>query len=147
MIGLFGQAIALFLLAGCNVVSHDIVATTPSPSGKVRAVLEEVNGGATTSFGYEVYLEQLLQGGSLPRVRIVHAYGATRNASAYGMNLKWLDSTTLQVSYLEAKNVELIGATVRFGTELISVHLKAGESDPSAPPGGMLYNKLGRPHG
>jgi hypothetical protein len=48
--------IALALLAGCSLVSRDEVARVASPDGRVEAVLIETNGGATTSFGYEVHV-------------------------------------------------------------------------------------------
>jgi len=48
------MAYFIFLLAG--EPSKDEVARDTSPTGKVDALLLETNGGATTSFGYEVYI-------------------------------------------------------------------------------------------
>lgn len=65
--------------------SKDEVARVVSPSGKVDAVLVEINGGATTSFGYEVYVvERGAQPSGSPTVSL---YGAVRNQHAYGANL------------------------------------------------------------
>ena len=48
--------IVLALLAGCGLASRDEVARVGSPDGRVEAVLIETNGGATTSFVYEVHV-------------------------------------------------------------------------------------------
>jgi hypothetical protein len=50
------------LLTACSQVSRDEVARVAAPGGQVEAVLVETNGGATTSFGYEVHVVE--RGGS-----------------------------------------------------------------------------------
>ena len=56
--------------------SKDEVVRAVSPSGTVDAVLLETNAGATTSFGYEIYiLEHGAQPSGSPAVFL---YGATR---------------------------------------------------------------------
>ena len=43
--------------ASCGILeTEDVVARVASPQGGVEAVLTETNAGATTSFGYIVYL-------------------------------------------------------------------------------------------
>ena len=67
--------------------SKDEVARVVSPSGNIDAVLFETNGGATISFGYEVYVvEHGTQPSGSP---VVLLYGAARNQHAYGANLSW----------------------------------------------------------
>lgn len=56
------RSVALFIFASISVScfntepSFDEVSRVTSPSGKVDAVLVERNGGATTSFSYEVFV-------------------------------------------------------------------------------------------
>ena len=54
------------LLAGCSFTagSKDEVARSAAPSGDVDGIIVETNGGATTSFGYEVHV---VERGGLPR--------------------------------------------------------------------------------
>jgi hypothetical protein len=87
-------ALALVMLAtGCKrTVSHDEVARTWSPNGQVAAILFEENGGATTSFGYEVELGS--KNGSGQKL-VAQLYGAQRNEDAYGANLRWKTTTLL----------------------------------------------------
>ena len=110
--------IALTLLAGCGLVSRDEVVRVASPDGRVEAVLVETNGGATTSFGYEVHV---VEKGRPAGDRVAWLYGAGRNAQAYGANLKWTGENELVIEY-------------------IKVSLRSGVNDPTAPAGGMLYN-------
>ena len=46
----------IILVACVASTARDQVNSAPSPDGEVNAVLFETNGGATTSFGYEVEL-------------------------------------------------------------------------------------------
>jgi hypothetical protein len=140
MIRWMAMASALFLTA---CVSHDEVARVTSPDGGVDAVLVETNGGATTSFGYEIHV---VPRGNSPRSSSEAAflYGAIRNEQAYGVNLRWTSPTSLAIEYLSAHSATLPSASV--APREIAVQLVDGVSDPTAPPGGMLYNRQGRPH-
>jgi hypothetical protein len=122
--------------------SKDEVARVESPSGKVEAVLIETNGGATTSFGYEVYVVEY--GAKPSGSPAVSLYGAVRNQHAYGANLVWSSSDSLAVEYLSAKSAKLNTRTQSVETQTIHFALREGVSDNSAPPGGMLYNLRGR---
>jgi hypothetical protein len=133
--------IAILLVGVAYLVfqpSRDEVARVASPDGKVVATLMEVNGGATTSFGYEVHLAT--PGAFFGETQVASLYGAVRNASAYGVNLRWNSDSELSVEYLSAKNAELEVPEWRNAGSRVQVTLKAGVEDPSAPPGGMLYN-------
>jgi hypothetical protein len=79
---LIGIVFVMLALAACFAgVSRDEVARVTSPDGTVDAVLVEVNGGATTSFGYQVFLVQRGGKRSDPS-EVAELYEATRNAQA-----------------------------------------------------------------
>lgn len=118
--------------------SKDEVVRVKSPSGKVEAILIETNGGATTSFGYEVYVVECgAKPSSSPAVSL---YGAVRNQNAYGANLVWSSSDSLVVEYLSVKSAKLNTRNQSVQTQAIHFTLREGVFDNSAPSGGMLYN-------
>ena len=137
--------LCFFLVVSIGCVSRDEVARITSPSGKVDAVLVETNGGATTSFGYEVFVVPT-QASTRLRKDVASFYGAVRSDQAYGVNLKWSDPSNLHLEYLEAREQEVLMPIVSIAGQEIHVTLKSGVTDPQAPPGGMLYNLQGRPH-
>jgi hypothetical protein len=108
-------------------------------------VLVETNGGATTSFGYEVFVVPT-QASTRLHKDVASLYGAVRSDQAYGVNLKWSDPSNLNLEYLEARDQEVLMPTVSIAGQEIHVTLKSGVTEPKAPPGGMLYNLQGRPH-
>jgi hypothetical protein len=122
--------------------SKDEVARVVSPSGNIDAVLFETNGGATTSFGHEVYV--VAHGAQPSGTPAVSLYGAVRNQHAYGANLLWPSSSSLVVEYLSAKSAKVNAHTQSVGTQSIQVAVREGATDNAAPPGGMLYNLRGR---
>lgn len=125
------------VLAACGLVSRDEVAKAPSPDGRLEAVLIETNGGATTSFGYEIWLRQT-DGRSGEEV--AYLYGAIRSESAYGANLRWTNDGQLSIEYLKAQMERLDKQTVTIGGREVHVALKPQIADPNAPSGGMLFN-------
>jgi hypothetical protein len=131
--------------SGCIAgdVSRDEVARAAAPSGSVEAVLVESNAGATTSFGYDVFLVSPGQSAQ-PERRVASLYGAVRSASAYGVNLRWDDEHTLALEYREAKRADLERPVFIVGADSVRVVLRSGIEDPAAPGGGMLYNLRGR---
>ena len=110
-----------------------------SPDRKLDAVLVEINGGATTSFGYKVYIVEkgvnYNSGNS-----VASLYGAVRNSSAYGVNLVWKSAKELEVQYLSAKDSNIESSSVVIAGSKIAVFLRPGISDPTVPSGGILYN-------
>ncbi|HEU4924800.1 MAG TPA: hypothetical protein VFT23_17200 [Burkholderiales bacterium] len=46
----------IVVLAAAGCANHDEVARVPPPDKQLDAVLVESNGGATTSFWYDVYV-------------------------------------------------------------------------------------------
>jgi len=118
--------------------SRDEVARASSGAGDLEAVLVETNGGATTSFGYFVYV---VPHGGMPSegTEVAMLYGAVRNDQAYGANLRW-EGSQLVVEYRSARQAELRRPTVTIGTHTVSIVLRSGVTDSAAPAGGMLYN-------
>jgi len=135
--------VATVLLSGCGLISRDEVTRVSSPDGRVDAVLVETNGGATTSFGYEIHV---VEKGRPPHDRVAWLYDAVRNEQAYGANLKWTNDQELVIEYLSARQEDLKRARVTVAGRAINVSLRSGVTDPTAPAGGMLFN-LERTHG
>ena len=80
--------------------SKDEVASAQSPDGRFVAKLVEINGGATTSFEYLITISDA---GILSKNHeAASLYGAVRNASAYGANLRWTSPQELTVEYRRA---------------------------------------------
>jgi hypothetical protein len=145
LLSLAGGAILLiasFLSGLVDEPSKDEVARVVSPSGNIEAVLVETNGGATTSFGYEVFVVE--RGAKPSGFPVVSLYGAVRNQHAYGANLKWSSPSSLAVEYLSAKTAKVNMQTQSVGTQTIQFALREGVTDSTAPSGGMLYNLRGR---
>ncbi|MCB1850466.1 MAG: hypothetical protein KDI83_06730 [Gammaproteobacteria bacterium] len=131
--------VLLLLISGCGV-SQDEVARTQSPDGKLDAVLVETNGGATTSFGYKVFVVK--KGANYSTVNsVADLYGAIRNSNAYGAKLVWRSAKELEVQFLSAKSSNVESSFVEVSGQKIGVYLRPGVSDPTAPGGGMLYNR------
>lgn len=122
--------------------SWDEVARVRSPDGSRDAVLIERNGGATTSFGYEVFVvphaAPVREGAA---GAVASLYAATRNAQAYGVNLRWVAADSVVIEYLRAREALVHGATVNGRPDQLRVALRAGVEDPRAPGGGMQYNR------
>jgi hypothetical protein len=125
------------LYIGCNTSSRNEVTNVQSPDGRVEAALYEANGGATTSFGYEI---ELRQKGQKKGIEIAQLNGAVRNENAYGVNLKWNGNEELDVEYFKAKWHSKFPSTANVDGKDIHVVVREGVIDPSAPSGGMLYN-------
>ena len=136
-------------LAACTVwggSSWDEVARATAPGRLVDAVLIERNGGATTSFGYEVFV--VPSGGAVERDApgaVASLYGSVRNDHAYGVNLRWLAPGALALEYRDAHRAAVNDSLVTVAGQPVRVALRPGVSDPTAPSGGMLWNRKGRP--
>jgi hypothetical protein len=127
------------VLLGCRPsVSHDEVSKVWSPSGQLAATLYEENGGATTSFGYEVELSG--KTGSA-RKTVAKLYGAIRNRQAYGVNLRWSDNTTLTIECLKTDGPVKINSPSELDGHVVTINLQSGIDDKTAPAGGMKFNE------
>jgi hypothetical protein len=133
LLAALGAAITL------SCATEDEVARVASPSGQAEAVLFEGNGGATTSFWYDVYVVEPGRGPSRSQ-HVAYLYGAVRSERAYGVNLRWTGPRALAVEFLEARQHSLNSSTVSVGDQVVQVTLVPGVVDPSAPGGGMLRN-------
>jgi hypothetical protein len=130
--GLLSLAIAL---PGCW--SYDEVARVAHLDSPLEAVVVEGNGGATTSFSYDIYVVE--EGRPYRRGDMVAGlYGAVRSSSAYGVNLHWVGDT-LRIEYLSARQDTLFRSMLERSGRRISVQLAPGIVDSTAPSGGMLY--------
>ena len=142
----FSGVLLLLLLGSCVAASpsHDEVARSASPDGRVDAIVIESNGGATTSFSYGLCFAPH---GSHCTIAdsVVNLYGATRNAQAYGINARWANNSLVKVEYLKAQRTTLARHAIVIDGCRVQVELSPGVVDPSAPSGGMLYNLHGRP--
>src|SRR5882724_5363801 len=115
--------------------SFDEVARIQNAQYACDAVLVETNGGATTSFGYQIFL--------LPRDKrpkrgdpaVANLYGAVRSERAYGVSLRWQDENTLAVEYLEARHADLRNAELNVSGHAIRIIMKPGITDSVAPGG------------
>jgi hypothetical protein len=122
--------------------SKDEVSRVVSPNGKVDAVMCETNGGATTSFGYDIYV---VEHGKQPfGTAAISLYGAVRSKSAYGANLEWISPDSVAVEYLASKSLNIKKPTQIVGNQTIHFVIQKGIIDNNAPLGGMVYNLRGR---
>jgi hypothetical protein len=147
----FGALAATLLLVliwpvhvGCDLVSRDEVARVPSPDGGLEAIVIEINGGATTSFVYEV---RVVATGESGGTRVAWLDAAVRSDQAYGINVRWPSAAVLCLEYFEAQTATLDAQRLRVGDREVEIRLLDGVLDPTAPPGGMRYNLRGRPYG
>jgi hypothetical protein len=124
--------------------SREEVARLTSPSGAFDAIVFEINGGATTSFGYEVHIAtagaQLkpmspIQG---RKTSAIHLYGATTKLG-YGMSLVWTSPTALLVEYEQARDAALQKPAVNIGNATVSVSLKNDFASDQPLPHGIIY--------
>lgn len=140
-VALLMTVIVLFA-ALVSAPSEDEVVRVASPDGKLDAILVETNGGATASFGYEVYVVE--SAGKPDGSPAAFMYEAVRNKHAYGANLRWEKPNLVAIEFLNAKWSELKTSTVLVGDQEIFLEMRSGILDASAAPGGMLYNLQGR---
>ncbi|MEI2453826.1 hypothetical protein [Lysobacter firmicutimachus] len=132
-------ALSLALIAGCarDPAAADVeVARVASPDARADAVLTEANPGATASFVYRI---RVVAHGADWRAApaLAELHGATRNASAYGVDLRWQGADTLYADYLKARLVIAHKPTAAIAGRTVAVRLRAGVANPAAAAGGM----------
>lgn len=136
-------ALGTLLLAGCGNLlgrqSREEVAWANSPDGRTHAILSETNGRATTSFGYIVELHRAPHDGSMP-VNAGKLYGAVRSECAYGVDLQWLNASTLALRFASAKQVD-VPAFVTVDSRPIQIVVQSQRTNNAAPCGGMAANQ------
>src|SRR5574343_1223152 len=131
-----GALLALILLAFFLVAyaafspSRDEVLRVRSPSGEMEAVVFEINGGATTSFAYEVDIEDSRLIGMTRKV--AYAYGAIRNNKrAYGVNTRWVSDEELHIEFYSARHDEVFSPYPRLFATPVRVEMKLNINDLS----------------
>lgn len=136
----FGAVLALALFGACQPMdSHDEVSRVAAPGGApLDAVLVEFNPGATDTFQYQVFV--LPHGGRPAGEPVLSLVGATRNAHAFGANLRWQGPADLRVEYFKAHEVRRGSSTVTVQGQTVRVRPVADVLDAGAPVGGMAYN-------
>lgn len=133
-----GAVMLMILCSGCSEpISRYEVARVPSPSGRLEVILTETNGGATTSFGYDVSLTMT---GSSRATSVASLYGATRSKTAYGVDIQWLNEYKLKILYLNAKSVRNVVTRANIEGHIVDVELQSGIDNPAAPSGSMHNN-------
>ena len=137
VLGSCSALVSMYVCMGKEKASSYQVAHISSPNGSLEAVLTETNGGATTSFGYEVSVGLK---GSKSQKRVASLYGAVRSDYAYGVNVSWANDHVLQVQYLRAKAVQNVAKSIDINGQQVGVEFQADIEDPSAPSGGMQCN-------
>jgi hypothetical protein len=136
-------AITLSCVSIAGDASFDEVARVASPDGRAEAILVETDGGATTSFGYFVFV--VPKGVKLKerddKYIVAKLYDAVRNQQAYGANLSWPSRDQLRIEYLSARSADLLEPQINFAGYDVKIELVGGVEDRSAPPGSMLQNR------
>jgi hypothetical protein len=138
-LGLLGVFLYLSALGSAWVMgSRYEAARLRSPTGAFEAVVIETNGGATTSFGYEIHV---VKAGSDPSDAASQAallYGAVTSVH-YGVILEWTAANSLTIGYLRAHSTRVDRPNVRIGDQDVVVQLQSGRSDTTALRNGVLY--------
>lgn len=97
---LFMVGLMLAMTAG---PSQEEIKRIQSPDGLVDAVVVETNGGATTSFGYKVYI--VPKGLEFSEKYLVaKTYGSVLSDGEYGVDVFWEDNM-LQVEYATGRTM------------------------------------------
>lgn len=128
----------LALASSCMVTTVEVARVT-SPDGKFDAVVVEGDGGATTSYWYDLrVVERGKKFSAGPNVASL--YGASRNEDAYGVNVKWSDPRVVTFEYWKSRNTISRLSRVNLADQEVTINLRSGVLDSSAAPGGMAYN-------
>lgn len=131
--------LSCLILGSCGSASSVEVMRAASPDGALVARVFEGNGGATTSFSYDVVVGPATE----PQTKVGSFFGAVRSACAYGVNIRWAGDNALIISYDDAKSANVV-PTAKIADRRIRIVAKAGVSDPTAPCGGMEYSQQGK---
>src|SRR5947209_19281815 len=131
-VSFFGRCTALLLVVlciSCASASSYQVARVASANGNLEAVLTETNGGATTSFGYDVTVRAR---GAKNGTKVASLYGAIRNEQAFGVNLLWANDHVLRIQYLRARSVMNMLKTVDVSGQQVEIVMQSGIEDSQA---------------
>lgn len=136
-------AIALLPLLSMRLFVSDVVVEhLQSPSETFLATVHEINGGATTDFLYRVEVQR--RGfGWYHQPQLVFGGWGTASGNCAGVNLRWLDDHTLDISYLTTRDNRkpFIAERPEMDGEPLWVRVRSGVTDPRAPCGGVEHNQ------
>jgi hypothetical protein len=135
VVGLAAFAVVMVYVVGSFLFSKTDVATIFSPDNETIAIVEETNGGATTSFGYNVYLKANSVSGDRRKAAALH--GAVRSECAFGVDVVWRNPEKVEIRYLSSKSEPDYAESLLVGTKAIDIELVTGVTNPSARCGGM----------
>ena len=122
-------------LSSCGSASSVEVMRAASPDGALLARVFEGNGGATTSFSYDVVVGPATGA----ETKVGSFYGAGRSACAYGVNIRWAGDDALTITYHDAKSARVV-PTASLAGRTVQIVARAGITDPKAACGGMEYS-------
>jgi hypothetical protein len=111
---------------------HKEVARIPAPSRDVDAVVVEGNGGATTSFWYDVYLTKPgaeYRSGN----QVADTYGSLRRNGDWGVDVSWRTSSDLVVEYKSADRTSLDVRELAIAGRKIAITLRQECPDSGSP--------------
>lgn len=128
----------IFILAN-SFTSDDEVYRELSPSGDFEIIVVEGNGGAISSFWYNVYIVKRGSSINLFSSNVAYYYGALRNDCAYGINVGWESENIVLIEYYSSEISEL-ETSIIIDDKKIKIVSNNNVVDEFAPPGGMLYN-------
>lgn len=113
------------------------VLRVPSPDGALDAVVVQTDAGATTDFGYLLTLPR--RGCPPDATPVLRVVGATRNAAAAGVMVRWTGPRAVTIDYLDARFADpsAVRRQVPTAGGVVDVAVSPGRGDASAPPGGM----------
>lgn len=109
---------AAVLLGACGLCAQDEVARVPSPDGVLEAVVVRLNCGATTNYGYSVYLvakgrivAERVDWPVIKRTRVAFIDNASKESSissekyawAHGLDVHWLAMDQVAIEYSSAR--------------------------------------------
>jgi hypothetical protein len=124
--------VAMLLAGGCTVfdtASHVEIARAVSPDGRVDAVVIETNGGATTSYAYDVCIAP--HGEHCDRSdSVANLYASRHGNDDYGVDTRWQGNSLLRVEFGSADYSRLLEPGVRVAGREVRVELQSGVWDP-----------------
>jgi len=122
-------------LSGCKPEALEAARLT-SPDGSKDAVVLEGGIDGTSPYNYVVCVVPAQKTCDVDQA-VAEIYGATRNAHAYGVDVRWASPGRLDVSYLHANKARMLHS-VDSKSSAITLSLKDGIENAQAPPGAMV---------
>lgn len=100
-------ALHIFALAPSPVRKRE--QTVLSPDRQYEAVIVSTDGGATTSVGFDIYIERA--GTRRPSNRVAQVYVAINHRGSYGVDASWTGPRELTLRYKEDRWHKLLPQT------------------------------------